>query len=175
MKPALFIVISLVVSLCCVDAFAFWGSENGNSASGLNVTGGFDVNTVKTVSGSALTLPEQKGQEQGTLMTVAAAHGVVTVVLGPWWYWEKHAVSINKNHDITITGSLAQGKDGGLYLFAQRLENRSTGESVTLRSETGKPFWSRGAPEHQSGVGKCDTPPRGGNAYRGYGMRGGRR
>ena len=84
-------------------------------------------------------------------MSVADTQGTVTVILGPWWYWKKQNIAITKNQELAITGSLAQGKDGTLYLFAQRIENRSNGEVVTLRSESGKPFWSRAASDNQKG------------------------
>lgn len=172
------ILIIMVAALCLLSrqASAFWGSDSTDSTSGLNVTGGFDVNTINTVAGTVTTLPERKGQEQHTVMTVATTQGAVTVVLGPWWYWEKQTITITKNQDVTITGSLAQGKDGALYVFAQRLENRSTGESVTLRSESGKPHWSGPGSGGQNGTRLYGgNGPRSGSGNRGSGMRGGRR
>lgn len=158
------------------DALAFWGSNSTNSASGLDVAAGFDVNTITTLAGTVMTLPERKGQEQQTVMSVATTHGTVTVVLGPWWYWEKQTISLTKNQDLAITGSLAQGKDGYLYLFAQSLENRSNGESVTLRSESGKPLWSRAGSGYQNGIRQYDgSSPHSGAGNSGSGMRGGRR
>jgi hypothetical protein len=158
------------------DAAAFWGSDSPDGASGLDVSAGFDVNTITTMTGTVMTPPERKGQEQHTEMSLAAPQGTVTVVLGPWWYWEKQTVTVSKNQEVTITGSLAQGKDGALYVFAQRLENRSTGETVTLRSESGKPFWSRGGAANYNGNQQPGgSGPRTGAGNRGSGMRGGRR
>jgi len=144
MKQTILIVAVMILSLWHQGASAFWGSDATESASGLNVAAGFDVNTVTTVAGAVLTPPERKGQSQHTVMTMSAPQGTVTIVLGPWWYWEKNALVITKNQEISVTGSLAQGKDGALYLFAQKVENRSAGETVILRSESGKPLWSRG-------------------------------
>lgn len=176
MKRYIFIFMLVTLSLWKNEAAAFWGSDAKDSPSGLNVAAGFDVNTITTVVGKVTTLPESKGQEQHTEMTVAAGQGAVTVVLGPWWFWEKQAVTITINQELTITGSLAQGKDGALYLFAQRLENRSSGETVTLRSESGKPFWSRNGSGNQTGNRKLDgSGARTGAGSRGSGMRGGRR
>ena len=158
------------------QASAFWGSESTDTTSGLNVAAGFDVNTITTVAGTVTTLPERKDQEQHTVMTVSTAQGAVTVVLGPWWYWEKQTFALIKNQNLIITGSLAQGKDGALYLFAQRLENLSAGETVTLRSESGKPLWSRSGEGSHNGnrqLGRSGSHPGAGN--RGSGMRGGRR
>ena len=176
MKRHILIVIIAILSFCKHDASAFWGNSSTDSASGLNVTEGFDVNTIKTLSGKVITPPESKGQEQHTVMSVAAAQGTVTVVLGPWWYWEKQRVTIAKNQDLAITGSLAQGKDGLLYLFAQRIENRSNGEVVTLRSESGTALWSRaGSGNRTGGRQNMGSGPHSGAGSRSGGMRGGRR
>jgi hypothetical protein len=166
----------MILCLWSERASAFWGSDSTDVASGLDVAAGFDVNTITTVTGSALTLPERKGQEQHTVMTVVAPQGTVTVVLGPWWFWEKQNYTVVKSQELTVTGSLAQGKDGALYLFAQKIENRSTGETITLRSESGKPFWSRGGSGNQNGNRPLDgSGSRSGSGGRGTGMRGGRR
>jgi hypothetical protein len=109
-------------------------------------------------------------------MSIAATQGTVTVVLGPWAYWEKQGFAITKNQDIAITGSLAQGKDGALYLFAQRLEDRSNGEKITLRSEAGTPLWSRTGSGNQNGNRLYNgSGQRTGSGGRGSGMRGGGR
>jgi hypothetical protein len=176
MKRNILIIMFAALCLWSRQASAFWGSDSTETISGLNVAGGFDVNTITTVSGTVTMLPERKGQEQHTVMTVVAPQGSVTVVLGPWWYWEKQTITLVRNQDISVTGSLAQGKDGALYLFAQRLENNSSGETVTLRSETGKPLWSREGSGSQSGNRKLDgSGPRSGAGNRGSGLRGGRR
>lgn len=172
------VLIFMVAALCLLSrqASAFWGNDPSDSTSGLNVAEGFDVNTITTVAGTVTMLPERKGQEQHTVMSVATTHGSVTVVLGPWWNWEKQTITITKNQDMSITGSLAQGKDGALYLFAQRLENRSSGETVTLRSESGNPLWSRSGTGNQGGNHQLNgSGSRSGAGNRGSGMRGGRR
>ena len=173
MKQTILIVAVMMLSLWPQGASAFWGSDATESASGLNVAAGFDVNTVTTVDGAVLTPPERKGQSQHTVMTMSAPQGTVTVVLGPWWYWEKQTITITKNQEISVTGSLAQGKDGALYLFVQKLENRGTGETVTLRTESGKPLWSRGG-GNQNGNRPLDGSGSGSGAGRGgRGMKGG--
>ncbi|OGR23936.1 MAG: hypothetical protein A2X83_03835 [Desulfuromonadales bacterium GWD2_54_10] len=178
MKRHILIFIFAILSFCNHEASAFWGSSSTDSASasGLDVAAGFDVNTITTLSGMVMTPPESKGQEQHTVMSVAATQGNVTVVLGPWWYWEKQNFTITKKQDLTITGSLAQGKDGVLYLFAQRIENRSNGETVTLRSESGTALWSRAGSGNKPGTRQFNgSGPRSGAGSRGGGIRGGRR
>jgi hypothetical protein len=176
MKRNILIFIFAILSFWSRESSAFWGSDAADTASGLDVAAGFDVNTITTVAGTVLTVPEHKGQEQHTVMTVVAPQGAVTVVLGPWWYWEKQAMTISKNQNLSVTGSLAQGKDGGLYLFAQSLENRSTGATIKLRSESGKPLWSRSGAGNHNGTRQYDgSGPRSGAGVRGSGFRGGRR
>jgi len=167
----------IVIAMYSREASAFWGSDTKETASGLNVTDGFDINTVGTLTGTVMTPPERSGEEQHTAMTVTNPQGKVTLILGPWWYWEKQAVVISKGQEIAVTGSRAIGKDGSLYVFTQRLENLSTGEAVALRSETGAPAWSRTASGSQtgtrqhSGAGQSSR----GTGNRGSGSRGGRR
>lgn len=176
MKRQILIVILVVLSFWSRESSAFWGSDSTDPVSGLNVAEGYDVNTITTVTGSVITAPARKGQEQHAEMSVAAPQGVVTVMLGPWWYWEKQSITITKNQVVNITGSLAQGKDGALYVFAQRVDNRSTGESVMFRSESGKPLWSGAGSGDQHGNRQYGgSGSRSGAGSRGSGMRGGRR
>jgi len=176
MKQFALIVFFVVLGCCDRDAAAFWGSESADAASGLNVTAGFDVNTITTITGRVVTAPERKGQEPHTVMLMNGPQGGVTVVLGPWAFWEKQTVAITANQDVSVTGSLAQGKDGALYVFAQRIENSSTGESVMLRSESGKPLWSGNGSGSQNGIRQHNgNAPRSGAGNRGSGARGGRR
>ena len=171
LKSKIIALAGLLISLHAIEASAFWGSDAPELASGLDVAAGFDINTIKTLTGPVLSVPERAGQGQHTTMSLATAEGSVTVVLGPWWYWEKHSLSVTRNQDVDVTGSLAQGKDGALYLFAQSVVNRSTGATVTLRSESGKPLWSR---EGQGSGARRQGGARFG-AGRGAGMRGGGR
>lgn len=162
-------VLSCAFFLPLSDASAFWGKEP-ETESGLDLSGGFDLNTLTTVSGKVIQPPEKaSGKDRHAVLLVEAQQGSVTVVLGPWWYWEKHGVELAKDREITVTGSLAQGKNGAFYLFAQRITDRTTGNSVELRTESGKPMWSRGV----SGARGSRLGGRGGGS-RGGAMRGGR-
>lgn len=176
MKRYIFLVMVVLLAFWNGAASAFWGSESTETASGLNVSAGFDVNTITTMTGTVQTPPVRQGEEDQATMSVKTSQGAVTVVLGPWWYWEKQNLTFTINQDLGMTGSLAQGKDGGLYLFAQRLENRSNGETLTLRSETGRPFWSRNGTGAQNGIRQNHgSGSHSGAGNHGSGMRGGRR
>lgn len=175
MKQIVFILIAVALIVGGGnDARAFWGDDARQSPSGLDVAAGYDVNTVTTIRGTVITPPVKADQGEHTQMTITNGQGNATVLLGPWSYWEKQALTVSRDQEITVTGSCAQGKDGSVYLFAQRIDNKTSGASVTLRSETGSPFWSRG---NASGNGTGQRYGRGagvGSGYRG-GMNGGGR
>jgi len=176
MKRTILIFILAFMTIGQREAAAFWGSDSTGTVSGLDVSSGFDVNTITTITGTVVTPPGRKGQEQHTELSLDTPRGTVTVVLGPWAYWEKKTITIAKNQELVITGSLAQGKDGLLYVFAQRLENKSNGETVVLRSESGKPLWSHNGASGQYGIHQATgSGTRSGAGNRGSGMRGGRR
>ena len=176
MKTSFIILIIALLSFWNRGASAFWGNNPIENAGGVNVAAGYDVNTVTTVTGTVITPPERKRLGQHTEMSVASTQGNVTVILGPWGYWETHTITITKNQEISITGSLAQGKDGAFYIFAQRLENRSNGETIMLRSESGKPLWSRSGSGNQNGNSQYyGNGTRSGAGNRDSGMGGGRR
>jgi hypothetical protein len=176
MKRTIIIFILALMTSGEHEAAAFWGSDSSSSDSGLDVSSGFDINTITTITGTVVTPPGRKGQEQHTELSLDTPRGTMTVVLGPWAYWEKQTITIAKNQELVITGSLAQGKDGLLYVFAQCLENKSNGETVVLRSESGKPLWSHNGASGQNGSRQtAGSGTRSGAGNRGSGMRGGRR
>jgi len=181
MKRIIFIIVTLamIAGGHQDEARAFWGSDTRQNPSGLDVTAGYDVNTVTTIRGTVISPPARIDQSEHTQMTVTTQQGVVTVLLGPWDYWQQQNFTVSRGQDVSITGSRAQGKDGSLYLFAQKLDNKTSGTSITLRAETGSPFWSRsgGGVGNGSGVGQRSGSGAGaGYSYRGGGgMRGGGR
>lgn len=177
MKRAIFIIVTLaMIATGRGEARAFWGSETRQNPSGLDVTTGYDVNTVTTIRGTVITPPARIDQSEHTQMTIAAKHGIVTVLLGPRAYWERQGFVINRGQEISISGSRAQGKDGSEYLFAQKLDNISNSTTITLRTETGSPLWSRSGSGSGSGAGQRSGSGSGaGSGYRGGSMRGGGR
>ncbi|NTV50182.1 MAG: DNA-binding protein [Geobacteraceae bacterium] len=177
MKRVIFIITTFVmIAVSQGKAYAFWGSEARQNSSGLDVTAGYDVNTVITIRGTVLTPPARIEKGEHAQMTIAKQQSTVIVLLGPWPYWEKHGLMISRNQEISISGSLAQGKDGSEYLFAQKLENITDGTSITLRTEKGSPLWSRSGSGSVSGAGqRSGGGPGTGSGYRGGSMRGGGR
>jgi len=174
MKHFFLILIILILSISSREADAFWGRSESETASGLNVETGFDVNTITTIAGAVTVPPEGAGPRKPALLSMNTAQGTIKVLLGPWWYWEQQNITLSKDQELSVTGSLAQGKDGSFYLFAQRIENRSDGKTITLRSETGVPLWSRNGSGNHGGMGRQggnNQPARSGGQG---GMRGGR-
>jgi uncharacterized membrane protein YgcG len=179
MKKNIFILLTAMIVSGYHEAYAFWGNDVHQSPSGLDVVAGYDVNTVTTIRGTVITPPAKVEKSEHTQMTIDTGQGTATVLLGPWVYWEKQGFTVKSGQEISIIASRAQGKDGSLYLFAQRLDNITGGTSVTLRSETGSPLWSRGGGSgNTSGNGSGTRSGSGsgaGSGYRGGSMRGGGR
>lgn len=143
MNKAVFILIAAVIIFGNgAEARAFWGGDTRLNSSGLDVNAGYDVNTVTTITGTVISPPSKADSGEHTQMIISTGKETATVLLGPWSYWEKQGCTINRDQEISVTGSRAQGKDGSTYLFAQRLDNKASGITLSLRSETGTPAWS---------------------------------
>jgi hypothetical protein len=118
----------------------FFGSDD-RGKSGLDFTGGYDINTVSTMSGQVLS-PPSPGEKENVLVVIKSGTQTLHISVGPGAYWEKKGIAINLNDEVSVKGSKAQGKDGKSYVLAQKLVNRTTGAQVDLRSDKGEPAWS---------------------------------
>ncbi|GAC1450790.1 MAG: hypothetical protein PVSMB11_11940 [Desulfuromonadaceae bacterium] len=143
-KGRFFSIIIWAITLNCLligSAFAgFWGSDD-SVKSGLDFTGGYDINTVSTMSGRAVSLPHP-GEKENIIIAIKSGNETLNISVGPGSYWEKKGIAINVNDDLSVKGSKAQGQDGKSYVLAQKLVNRTTGAQVDLRNEKGEPAWS---------------------------------
>jgi hypothetical protein len=147
-----------VVSLCLQQgtAFALFGfgsSEEGKS--GLDFARGYDINTVTTVTGRVVSLPQPQ-EHAPTIIEISSGNDKLYVYVGPAAFWEKNGIPLHVNDELLVKGSKAQGRDGKVYVLTQKLTNRTTGTKLELRSEKGEPAWSgRGERsmhhEHNSG------------------------
>jgi hypothetical protein len=155
---------------CLLVGSAFAGFGFGVDAagkSGLDFNKGYDVNTVATISGPVVS-PPQAGEQGHLIVELKSGGETVSISLGPKSFWEKKAVPLRLNDTISAKGSIAQGKDGKIYLMAQKLTNVTAGTQVELRDEKGTPVWQGG----NANRGMSDRP--GGGMMRGGGvMRGG--
>lgn len=122
-------------------AFAgFFGSDD-KGKSGLDFTGGYDLNTVSTMSGRVVSSPHS-GEKENILVEIKSGNETLNISVGPGSYWEKKGIAIKVNDDLTVKGSKAQGQDGKTYVLAQKLVNKTTGAQVDLRNDKGEPTWS---------------------------------
>ena len=130
------------VLLAGAPAQAFWpfgGARDG--ASGLDLDHGYDVNTVTTIRGIVVSLIPNEG-DGPALIEIKTSSGEIHLVTGPQWYWKENGIPVRMGDEIVALGAKAEGKDGRLYLLAQKMSNQSTGDALVLRSEDGMAVWS---------------------------------
>jgi hypothetical protein len=145
MKPGRFSIICIrALLLNCLlfgTAFAgFFGSDD-KGKSGLDFNGGYDINTVTTISGRVISLPHSAGKEN-VIVEIKSGSETLNVSVGPGSFWEKKGIAINVNDDISVKGSKAQGHDGKTYVLSQKIVNKTTGAQIDLRNDQGEPSWS---------------------------------
>ena len=123
-----------------VVAHSFWGTDS-KSQSGLNLENGYDANTVTTLSGRIVSV--QVGDDHRNSQFELDSNGArAIVVLGPQRYWAENGIALKTGDSITVTGSKAHGKDGNVYVLAQKVTDTTLNASVTLRNESGRPAWA---------------------------------
>lgn len=135
--------ISLLLALAVVlpvPALASWW-RGGGGQTDLDLETGYDANTVTTASGRVTAILSDQAQPQ-VRFELETGEGIVMVVLGPRRYWTENGIELKSGDRVTVRGSKAQGKDGVVYLLAQWLRDESGGGEVTLRNESGRPYWA---------------------------------
>ena len=125
-------------------AIAWWGFGETEGKSGLNLDQGYDLNTVTTVRGRVISVDTG---EAGGPVTIVMRQGSETVhaITAPPWFWSDRGIAIKPQDEVVVQGAKAQGKDGAMYVISRKISNLTTGDSVSLRSETGRPIWKGGA------------------------------
>lgn len=126
-------------------AEAFWGFGEGKSIerSGLDLNGGYDRNTVTSVSGKVVSLVFDE-EHPPNLIVVQENGATIHLVVGPHRFWSEKGIALKAGDDVTARGAKAQGRDGNTYLLVQRLKSLTNGTEVTLRDDSGRPAWSGG-------------------------------
>lgn len=144
------------------------GDMSGKS--GLDLDHGYDVNTVATITGK-VSVTSYSGDRDMIFVDVSNSSEKVHLAVGPASYWEKHGIKLGLNDDIVAKGSKSQGKDGKLYLLVRKLENRTTGSLIELRTELGEAVWNgakiKPVTKERPSSGRMQ---RGGEVMRGGGM-----
>jgi hypothetical protein len=107
--------------------------------SGIHYPGGFDSNTVGEVQGKAVhvCLPE-KGPVRFQLVTPIGSYTILTC---PPWYWNDLRVRIAEGAEVTVRGSKSIGRDGVLYVIAQKVQILPAGQCYCFRGKDGIPVW----------------------------------
>ena len=72
-------------------------------------------------------------------LTILTADGEVVMHLGPEWYWEVEGIVLNLGDEVEVTGFYESDE-----FEVAGIENLTTGESVVLRDESGRPMWAGG-------------------------------
>jgi hypothetical protein len=71
-------------------------------------------------------------------LAIRTADGEMIMHLAPTWYWGTYGISLNPGDRVELSGFYDQDSE-----FATgRIENLTTGQSVTLRDDTGRPLWT---------------------------------
>jgi len=106
------------------------GGGKGNSEESKGSGEGYAATEWLTVSGEVIGLLDDE-------LTIQAAEGEMVVHLGPEWYWEAEGIALDPGDEVEVTGFY----EGDEFETA-RIENLTTGESVTLRDDSGRPMWA---------------------------------
>lgn len=152
-RTSLCLMVSLAMALALLaplqKAHAAWPfTDGGPERSGLDLSQGYDRNTVVTITGRVAALPDNTA-DPVTVEVVAGSERLV-VVLGPRWFLQDDDLDWKVGDQLVARGSRAQGKDGRSYLLAQWVTGPS-GASVVLRTPSGHPGWVRGGRSDRQG------------------------
>lgn len=127
-------------------SFAFWGSGETEGKSGLNLEQGYDLNMVATVKGKVVSVNMVRGSGP-VVIVMRQGTEVFHAITAPPWFWSDRGIAMKPNDEIAVVGAKAQGRNGVMYVISSRISNLTTGETVTLRDETGRPVWRGGGSE----------------------------
>ncbi|HRI84230.1 MAG TPA: DNA-binding protein [Ignavibacteria bacterium] len=102
----------------------------------------YDVNTVETINGMVISIDQishGNRMSNGIHLQLSTKSGNITVHLGPSWYIDNQDVLINKNDDVTVTGSRVN-YEGEMVIIAKELIKGD--QILTLRDDKGYPYWA---------------------------------
>ena len=102
----------------------------------------YDVDTVKTVSGSIEELKLESccpACAGGIHLIVRTGDGLLEVRVGPQEFLAAQNLELREGDRIEVTGSTIQGEDGAALLAR---EISASGKTVTLRDSAGFPAWA---------------------------------
>lgn len=141
------------------EAGWLFGNDSASERAGLDLSKGYDRNTVTTFTGRVAALPGANSDPLTMELTVGGNR--LIVVLGPRWYLQDDDLNWKVGSSVSVRGSRAQGKDGRIYLIAQWI-SLPNGRQLTVRSDSGRALWSGGGQRGGSGLGGQRQQQRGG-------------
>lgn len=150
MRSGRFSLLLLVIIFCSAWASpvsaGWFGSSSEGEKSGLDLQGGYDRNTVLTVTGKIARVITD-GPDGPMLAELRQVSGLTILILGPQAFWQTNGVPLHEGGEVTARGSQAMGRDGRSYLIVEKLT--VDGTDIRLRSEAGRPAWSGGSMDRQ--------------------------
>lgn len=108
------------------------GNGNGNGQGGSSGQGQSETGTVaewETLSGTVIAMDGE--------LVIEAAEGQVTVGLGQSTYREEMGFTLEVGDEVVVTGFYEDGE-----FKAGTVENITTGQTIVLRGEAGRPMWA---------------------------------
>jgi len=119
-----------------------YGRGQGNGQSVANSQGDIIRDGDQTGTGQAevdewLTLEGTVTGADADLLAVETADGEVMVENRGWWYAQEQGFIAQAGDEVVLTG-FYENED----FEVGRIENMTTGQTVTLRDETGRPMWA---------------------------------
>ncbi|MHB1012303.1 MAG: hypothetical protein ACYC37_05285 [Desulfobacteria bacterium] len=110
--------------------------------SGIRYPYGFDPNTVGEIRGKVFKFSRP---DRGPVrFRLESKQDTYTVLASPAWFWKDIKADITEGAEARVRGSKSLGKDGNLYIVAQKVHLIASGRSLVFRSDNGFPSgWSR--------------------------------
>jgi hypothetical protein len=108
------------------------GNGNGNGQGGGSGQGQSEAGTIAewgTLSGTVVTIDGE--------LVIETAEGQVTVGLGQSTYRDEMGFTLEVGDEVVVTGFYEDGE-----FKAGTIENITTGQTIILRGETGRPMWA---------------------------------
>ena len=122
------------------------GSENGSAqtrehrGSSGEAVADHPSESWDTLTGSVIAL-------DGDTLTMQTGDGPVAIHLGPEWYWESNGIAVNEGDSVEVAGFYEDG-----VFEAASVLNVTSGESVSLRDDAGRPLWAGRGNGRQGGA-----------------------
>lgn len=123
-------------------ALAAWGFGSSEVAARLDLVGGYDRNTVTTLSGRVTAVPEAYADPVSLTVQVGAER--YTVVLGPRWYLQHDTLHWQVGDTVQLRGAVARDRSGNRFVLVQWITQHG-GSRLVVREENGTPGWSGGS------------------------------